>query len=307
MDLHLDNAPRLTALYGTAVAGSVRARMGGGMRQTKLPTDRHRVEGVTANGDHVRAFQELMRQPATEFLPSGYIHVLAFPVAMSVLARPDFPLPLLGMIHLRNEVEHLRPATVKETLAVTASVENLQRHRSGTQVETVVLVEDDQGPLWRGRSTYLAKGILLGDARAGSAETEAATARPNQPVPDYPTAVWQLGADTGRRYAAVSGDYNPIHLSGFSARLLGMKRPIAHGMYLASRMVAEVGPGEMTPFRWSVDFHAPVSLPSQVALTAEVRRTSEWHGAEVTAWDPRRRRAHFSGRLEKLESTLSAG
>ena len=39
-------------------------------------------------------------------------------------------------------------------------------------------------------------------------------------VPD-PTALWQLGVDTGRAYAAVSGDFNPIHLSVLTAKALG--------------------------------------------------------------------------------------
>jgi acyl dehydratase len=59
-------------------------------------------------------------------------------------------------------------------------------------------------------------------------------------APD-PTALWQLGVDTGRAYAAVSGDFNPIHLSVLSAKALGMRRSIAHGMYLASRALADVG------------------------------------------------------------------
>lgn len=45
-----------------------------------------------------------------------------------------------------------------------------------------------------------------------------------------PTALWQLGVDTGRAYASVSGDFNPIHLSVLSAKALGMRRSIAHGM-----------------------------------------------------------------------------
>src|SRR3546814_15954009 len=37
-------------------------------------------------------------------------------------------------------------------------------------------------------------------------------------------------ADTGRRYAKVGKDFNPIHLTPFTARLFGFKRHIAHGM-----------------------------------------------------------------------------
>lgn len=306
MERRLEAVPRLTTLYGMAVLRSFRAGAGKSAPVTALPADRHQVEGVVAGPKQLYAFQQLMGRQPSDLLPSGYIHVLAFPVAMSVLARPDFPLPLLGMVHLRNEVEHFSPVSVGETLTVTAWVENLQRHRRGTQVDVVVRVEGRQALLWRGRSTYLAKDA---HPAAGPSMPEGeAPKRPPEKVPPYPTSVWELGPETGRRYAGVSGDYNPIHLGGLPARLLGMKRPIAHGMYLASRMVAEVGPQDATPFRWVIDFHAPVPLPSRVFLAADVDRHRDgWHGADVTAWDPHRRRAHFVGRLEALASAPGMG
>lgn len=305
MDRVLQAPPQLTTLYAKALARSAQARLRGPGRTFDLPTDRHRLDNLTAAPEKVDAFQRLMGRPQAGFLPSAYIHTLAFPVAVSVLARRDFPLPLLGMIHLRNEVDHLRPIALDERLSVTAWVENLLPHRSGTQVDVVVDVQSGPEPVWRGRSTYLAKGIHLAGAAAAATES----VRDTEDLPGYPTTRWTLSGDAGRRYAAVSGDYNPIHLSVPSARALGMKRPIAHGMYLASRMLAEAGPGEATPFRWAVDFRAPVTLPSNVFVSAHVDRSSTavWRGAEVIAWDPRRRRTHFSGRLERLGDVSGAG
>jgi acyl dehydratase len=300
MEQLLHVPPRLTALYAAALARSAKpghSRQPGSLR---LPTDRHRLDGVTAVPEKVRQFQHLMRSPQSIFLPSGYLHILAFPVAVSVLARSDFPLPLLGMIHLRNEVQHLCPVPIDSRLNVVAGVENLRPHRSGTQVDVVVDVEAAGEPVWKGRSTYLAKGIQ-GSSTPSAPSTPAEPGR-EEVLPAYPTGEWSLSADTGRRYAAVSGDYNPIHLSVPSARLLGMKRPIAHGMYLASRMVAEAGPGQEAGFRWTVEFRAPVPLPSSILFSAQVERSdsAKWRAGEVVAWDRRRRRAHFSGRLEAL-------
>jgi acyl dehydratase len=308
MEQVLKSPPRLAKLYASALARSARPGRRRGNSAPHLPEDRHRLDNLTASVDKVRQFQALMGRPQTGFLPSGYIHTLAFPVAVSVLARRDFPLPLLGMIHLRNEVHHLRPIALDERLSVTAWVENLLPHRSGTRVDVVVEVESASETVWKGRSTYLAKGIhttLTGPDAVADTAAHSRPERATEDLPGHPTRQWSLGGDTGRRYAAVSGDYNPIHLSVASARALGMKRPIAHGMYLASRMIAEVGPGESTAFRWSVEFRAPVALPSRLFLSTDVNRSSpaQWSGADVIAWDPRRRRTHFSGRLERLVDT----
>ena len=75
-----------------------------------------------------------------------------------------------------------------------------------------------------------------------------------------------LAADTGRRYAAVSGDRNPIHLSSLAAKAFGFPRAIAHGMYTASLALASVGAARGDAFDWSVDFFKPVLLPSTVSV-----------------------------------------
>ncbi|MGO1340962.1 MAG: MaoC/PaaZ C-terminal domain-containing protein, partial [Cellulosimicrobium funkei] len=83
-------------------------------------------------------------------------------------------------------------------------------------------------------------------------------------VPPPPTARWALGAGTGRAYAAVSGDRNPIHTSALGAKAFGFPRAIAHGMYTAARALAEAGPGRGDAYDWTVTFAKPVLLPGTV-------------------------------------------
>ena len=49
---------------------------------------------------------------------------------------------------------------------------------------------------------------------------------------------WRLPGDLGRRYAAVSGDHNPIHLYPLTAKAFGFPRQIAHGMWSKARCLA---------------------------------------------------------------------
>jgi acyl dehydratase len=51
-------------------------------------------------------------------------------------------------------------------------------------------------------------------------------------------ARWWVPADAGRRYAPLSGDWNPIHLNALAARLFGFRRAIAHGMWVKARCLA---------------------------------------------------------------------
>ncbi|WP_026553078.1 MaoC/PaaZ C-terminal domain-containing protein [Arthrobacter sp. H20] len=295
----LDSVPSLPSLYRSALIGSVPLpRMG---RRTKgagtadLPAVRHSVSGIKASVGELTRFQQLIGAPVHDLLPSGFVHTIAFPVAMSVMARKDFPLPLLGMIHLRNSVEHRRAIHFSEILDVSAWAENLRQHHAGTQVDLVTEVTAQGEVAWIGRSTYLAKG-----ARITGTPTESKEGREPFVAPPL-TAIWDLPGSAGRSYAAVSGDYNPIHLNALTAKALGMRRTIAHGMYLASRMVQEGTPAGVESFAWTIDFRSPVLLPARVSIAIEPHdEAGVWHSSIITGWNARKGREHFTGSVTRL-------
>ncbi|GAB3525459.1 MaoC family dehydratase [Arthrobacter monumenti] len=296
--VRLPEIPSLSRLYLAAAGAAAKNRMTGGQRKLSLPTARHEVHSVAVDVERLTQYQHLLHESARDVLPSGFIHAVAFPVAMSVMTDEDFPLPLLGMIHLRNHVEHLRPVQFAEPLDIAAWPERLSGHRAGTQMDMVVEVSVGAELVWRGVSTYLAKGVYLPGI---DSLRDAQDSRPDF-APPAPTAQWRLGLDTGRSYAAVSGDFNPIHLSGVTAKALGMRRSIAHGMYLASRVLATARPDGPEAFNWDIEFGAPVFLPGTVALSVKdrVERQEQWQGADYVAWNPRSTRKHFSGSVTAI-------
>jgi acyl dehydratase len=88
------------------------------------------------------------------------------------------------------------------------------------------------------------------------------------PLPSAERLTLHLPPDLGRRYGAIAGDRNPIHLYPWSARLFGFKRPIMHGMWTLARALRASG-GEAPPATGElrVQFRRPVSLPSEVSLS----------------------------------------
>ena len=77
-----------------------------------------------------------------------------------------------------------------------------------------------------------------------------------------------MPGDIGRRYAAVSGDRNPIHLHGLSARLFGQQGAIAHGMWTKARCLAALQGHLPEAFTVEVAFKLPVRLPAKVAFAS---------------------------------------
>ncbi len=295
-DVALPAVPGLPGLYRQAVVLAGRRRIRREGMPSGLPAARHRVDGVVADLGALTRFQQLFGAAVRDRLPSAYLHTLAFPVALSVLARADFPLPLLGLVHLSNEVHQARQVGAFEALDVVAWAEDLRPHAAGTQVDLVIEASVGGERIWTGRSVYLARGLRT-DGAAPAVRRDGDRPAFSAPVP---TGLWRLGADTGRRYAAVSGDWNPIHLTGPTAKVLGMKGAIAHGMYLASRMVDEAVPAPGGALAWRIDFAAPVQLPGTVTTSfARAGHATGRDGAgsvvEVVGWSAGRRRPHFTG------------
>ncbi|MET0788162.1 MAG: MaoC/PaaZ C-terminal domain-containing protein [Cellulomonas sp.] len=282
----LPEVPGLGGLYarGAGLAVARRVRPG----SSTLPSVEYVVRGVRADAAHLTEYQHLLGESASDQLPAGFVHVLAFPVATALMARSDFPLPLVGLVHLANRVTQRRPLMLGDALDVRASAADLRPHRSGTQVDLVTEVSVDGTPAWRGVSTYLARGVFL----AGSVDDSSAPFSP-----PTPTGRWTLDGDVGRRYAAVSGDRNPIHLSALSAKALGFPRAIAHGMYTASRALADVGAGRGDAFDWSVAFVKPVLLPGTVTVRVAGGPAD---GFTFAGWNARSGKPHLTGSVRPL-------
>ena len=282
----LPGVPGLGGLYARGAGLAVARRVRSG--PSTLPSVDYVVRGVRASSEHLTEYQHLLGESASDELPAGFVHVLAFPVATALMVRSDFPLSLVGLVHLANRVTQRRPLTLGDALDVRASAADLRPHRSGTQVDLVTEVSVDGALAWRGVSTYLARGVFL----AGSVDDSSAPFSP-----PTPTGRWTLDGDVGRRYAAVSGDRNPIHLSALSAKALGFPRAIAHGMYTASRALADVGAGRGDAFDWSVEFVKPVLLPGTVTVRVAGAPAD---GFTFAGWDARSGKPHLTGSVRPL-------
>ncbi len=255
----------LGALYVKAALGSV------GPRAREVP-DTELVRDVVVDRSHLAGYARVCGFAVDDALPATYPHVLAFPLQVQLMAGRTFPLPLPGLVHVRNTITMHRRICAGEQLHARVHAERLVAHPRGVQVDLVARVEVAGEPVWVGRSTYLARGAAAPaptspyEMAGGLARSGEPAAAPG-PVPDgTPVAVWRVDAGTGRRYAAVSGDVNPIHLHPLAARAFGFPRAIAHGMWTAARVLASLQGRLPDALTYDVAFGRPLLLPSTVEL-----------------------------------------
>lgn len=255
------------------------------------------LNGLRADPELLAGYRELCGLPTGDHLPLTYLFVLAFRAQVTLLTHPGFPLPALGMIHRSNRFERLtdQPLEVAGPLDLKVRVSRAETVEKGREVTVESLFtragERSDRPLARSISQQFARGRGHGRPSAKG---------PRFGPPDGDGASWRLGSDLGRRYAAVSGDHNPIHLYSWSARLLGFRRPIAHGMYLAARALAAIEARNNDPSSsWrsmDVRFKTPTFLPGEPRFFVVGSRRD---GVDAELWSSDLQRPHMSVSLNR--------
>ncbi|MEV7914257.1 MaoC family dehydratase [Streptomyces griseus] len=253
----------MTSLSASLVRGAVTSPFKrAGQPDATLPPGRLTRPGSPVAPGPLAAYARICGFAESGPLPVTYPHVLAFPLTMRLMTGRAFPLPVLGLVHTWIEITPHRAVRVDEPLELIAYARELTSHRRGTEVTMATEARVDGELVWESRSGYLSRH------RQPAGDTP-----PPPPAPpaaeELPAVTeWRLPGDLGRRYGAVSGDRNPIHLHPLTARLFGFPRAIAHGMWTVARCLAEVGEAaELRSVR--AEFKAPVLLPATVTYAAD--------------------------------------
>jgi len=209
---------------------------------------------------------------APDALPVSFFYLPTQRAHLATMLGAAFPFRLAGMIHVENAIRELRvpdrdqPMELLTQLVIEPPAENGARY---CELRTVGRQQGQD--VFECRSRYLA----VRGKRRGERGLDGAA---NAPVAGQPAGEWSLAANAGRQYASVSGDWNPIHLWPWSARLLGIKAPIIHGMHTVAKTAALLEQCEgrrLTAI--SACFKAPIAL----GAAAELRLAEPAGGYQV--------------------------
>jgi acyl dehydratase len=267
-----DSPPNLLAQYGKAALGGLPGAsklpfvgIGGGADDT--PETEMVIPEARASSDRLAAYCRVCSFTLRDTLPPTYPHMLAFPLQIALMTEEPFPFGAVGLVHIANEITQHRAINIAEPLEIRVHATRLKPHPKGRQFDFVAEARADGELVWESRSTTLKRGSggdeTASDA-AGEFESTDFAALPA-------AAEWKLAADLGRRYGAVSGDRNPIHMSEWTAKPLGFPKAIAHGMWTKARALAALEGELPDALTVAVRFKKPILLPSRVSFASDER------------------------------------
>jgi acyl dehydratase len=297
----LTAAPSLMPLYARA---AITAPL---HRGDTLPDTVYSLADQRIDTAHLVAYERVCGFRVTDELPPTYLHVLAFPLSVALMTESSFPFPLVGLVHVANSITMNRLVRADEVVSVTVRAANLRPHNAGRQLDILADALVDGEVVWSGRSTYLRRGgSSTGGGKAAGAKAAGAKAEPARRKPSAESGAEQVGAvaqvrvpeSIGRKYAAVSGDRNPIHLHALAARAFGFPKAIAHGMWLKARTLAALEGRLPQALTVEVAFKTPVFLPSTVAI-ATALEGSQW---ALDVRNARSGKPHLTGSVRRIDA-----
>jgi acyl dehydratase len=306
----LESSPSILPLYARAAAPMV---PGASLlpfvpgRGKEIPEIELTLPRVKASTEQVAAYARVCGFGLRDHLPPTYPHVLAFPLHMAVMANGSFPFGAVGLVHVENQIVQHRRIGLDEELTIEVKPTKLAPHSKGRTFSLVTKVVSGRQLVWESTSTMLRRGGGNNDTATRSSETKLhqlgyPADRQVDAVPEA-NAEWKLGGDLGRRYAAVSGDRNPIHMHAWTAKPLGFPRAIAHGMWTKARCLAALESRLPDAFQIDVRFRKPILLPGRVEFASALQGNE----IEFAVRDAKRGTPHLDGQVVPVETKSKDG
>jgi len=228
-------------------------------RPDQLPDRTVSVDDLRIDPANVADYAAVTGLRFGDTVPLTYPFTLTFPTVMELVTGFDFPFAAMGSVHLENHITQYRPIAVTDTVSVRVHAENLREHRRGLLVDIVTEVSVGNDPVWHQVTTFLHQ-----QRTSLSDQPKPPPQKPPKLGP--PNAVLRITPGQIRRYAAVGGDHNPIHTNPIAARLFGFPTVIAHGMFSAAAVLANIEGKLPDAVKYSVRFARPVVLPATAGV-----------------------------------------
>ena len=251
-----NNLPNLKKMIWPILA-SVRKKAPVNLEKISLP-DAVVFQDIDINDEQLRAFRSMFPYLLGE-MPLSYLYTLAQRAHLYQMSNPVFPFKLPGIVHLDNQMQCVHPLDGSMVFNMEQSVSLSSISANGG---VKIIAKTDFCQLQK-RCVEVKSTYLIRTKKMGRSKTR------KQPVllPKGSKLIQTLDvqSNAGRLYARVSGDYNPIHLYSWSAKLFGFKSPIIHGMYLqaATQNVIEKR-SKKAVMGLNISFKSPVVIPTHV-------------------------------------------
>jgi len=225
----------------------------------------------------------------SEKVPLCYMEALCMKLMSTTISLPQFPLSGLGLIHIRNLITQYEDIIIGQKLDFESNIGEHRITERGIEVDIVCTASVGNVVSWKAISTLLSRGKSVPKKQPPEETKQEETQ----------TSRFKVRENTGRRYAAVSGDYNPHHLYALTAKFFGFHKPIAHGLWSLASCMKELTKLPQYPKKYPItvecSFKRPLFMPGEVVFSYKV--LTQDNGISFGLYDKEGKIPHLVGQV----------
>lgn len=224
------NPPLLKTLYQAFALDRKGVKQG-----DTLPTIEGTINNIKVNEENLSRYRKTCLIENDNALPVLYPHVMAGVLHLHIMTHPQFPLKLIGAIHKYNTVFTKRPIDSSEIFHIRSWTGSARYLPKGVEFDlhTEVRVKDEI--VWSEVSTYFKRQNFKIEIDNSNEEVFIT------PISaEHEIANWKIDKWTGKKYATICKDFNPIHMNKFLAKLFGFQKDLAHGLCAAAQSLGKI-------------------------------------------------------------------
>ncbi len=205
---------------------------------------------------------------------------------ITVMTDPELHADLLRLLHSAHAMSFYTPIRPGDSITSTAKIASIETHQGGESMALELEARNDRGDI-------VNRTVFTSFIRGRRTSVASVDSR-GQPTLDRGapliTVAQTIDLDQTSRYAAASGDLNPIHVDANVARMAGLPGIIVHGLctmaFTAKAIVDHLCAGDPTRLKaLAVRFSRPVfpgdtittkvwSAPDPAELRSDAERLS---------------------------------
>ncbi|HUY26762.1 MAG TPA: MaoC/PaaZ C-terminal domain-containing protein [Candidatus Binataceae bacterium] len=223
------------------------------------------------------------RSPGGIVAPPMFGVVVTWHSVMSAVMDLEIGADLLRLVHGQQDMRFLVPIRPGDTITSRAKIISIETRATGETMAVELAADNQNGdPVQR-----IVFGVFIRGGGRRAALAQARTAGIDRGEPLFSVAQ-QIDADQTVRYAAASGDHNPIHVDENVARMAGLPGTIVHGLctmaFTSKAAIDKLCGGDPARLRrLAVRFSRPVR-PGEI-ITTKIWSGGERGGHKIFAYE----------------------
>lgn len=174
---------------------------------------------------------------------------------ISLVTDKKFPFSPLGIIHKNEKIECIKKLEYGNW-KMKCVVPIIRKVANGFEMELISSLYINDDLAWRSTTTAFKRTKKCLNREALYRE------------PLHSSNLINIPKDLGRKYAVVSNNCDLIHISDFTAKMMGHKKAIIHGMWTAARGLSEIK-NIKYPITMSFKFISPIYMNSNIIFQNE--------------------------------------